>query len=506
MIKRIFNKEIFLTVLTSLLLVPIFIMAFYARPLADDYDYSILTHRALVEGKGIIGLVKAAFVTDWNFYNTTQGLYTAAFWHSLQPGIWGEKWYGIGTICILLVVFVSWIIALELIKNTLIRKYSKREIILNALFLTFAFSYGQPDYGEGLFWFNGMNNYTPFMMFTIINFALMISLWFDDRNDNKVFIVISVILSFYISGGNHVSSFSNILLLTVTVILGVLNKDNGKRYYAIAPLLSALFGFFIMYIAPGTRHRESTLISKGFTETIRETGIHTTHSIIQWTNATLFAMLILMTPIAFEIAGNLLEKLNEKGLKIRGRHIVLEFLIFLMVLCGMFAVPYYAMGYFGYGRLWNVVYMMFLLFSFIFYLTVLALLIQEKNLIGLGKGHFVFKNDITYIALAVVSLFIIFSNSQNHIKNASGVRIVQELLDGTAKMYRDVADMRLFYYTDTSFDEVKVAPYQDKTSILFLTDLNEEADHWINRSISEYYEKRIVLCPANEVPTSYSRE
>ena len=85
--------------------IPFVIISFYSRPCADDLPYSVLTHNAFVKYRSIIAVLKAAIKTDIDFYNKWQGLYVSSFFMSLQPGIFGEKYYFVGALILQFILF-----------------------------------------------------------------------------------------------------------------------------------------------------------------------------------------------------------------------------------------------------------------------------------------------------------------------------------------------------------------------------------------------------------------
>lgn len=65
--------------LCAFVMLPLISISVYNRPCADDYDYSILTRQVVLNSGGIFELIKAAWQTNMNFYNSWQGIYTSAF-------------------------------------------------------------------------------------------------------------------------------------------------------------------------------------------------------------------------------------------------------------------------------------------------------------------------------------------------------------------------------------------------------------------------------------------
>ena len=69
-----------LTLFIGLLLVPIFVLAVFARPSADDYIYAARTHAVMQQyGFDLPRLLKAAWDTNVYYFENWQGLYVSGF-------------------------------------------------------------------------------------------------------------------------------------------------------------------------------------------------------------------------------------------------------------------------------------------------------------------------------------------------------------------------------------------------------------------------------------------
>ena len=92
--------------LIGLLLVPVFALAVFARPSADDYIYAARTHAVIQQyGFDLPRLLKAAWDTNVYYYQNWQGLYVSGFTLAFQPAIFGNRVYGITLLCVLLPLF-----------------------------------------------------------------------------------------------------------------------------------------------------------------------------------------------------------------------------------------------------------------------------------------------------------------------------------------------------------------------------------------------------------------
>ncbi len=142
-------------------LIPFLVLGSYNRQLCDDFDYSTLTHAAVVQEDGtILDVLKAAWETDIHYFNTWQGLYSSAFLLALQPGIYGEKYYTLTTPILLLIFFVTTYFFIKIVRRLFC--HSKKRILLWTVVLTTTLVQGLPSLREGIYWYCGAMTYMPF--------------------------------------------------------------------------------------------------------------------------------------------------------------------------------------------------------------------------------------------------------------------------------------------------------------------------------------------------------
>ena len=60
-------------------LLPILTLSFYCHPSADDFNYGVKTHLAVMRGQGICGIIQAALETVCENYTSWQGTFSAIF-------------------------------------------------------------------------------------------------------------------------------------------------------------------------------------------------------------------------------------------------------------------------------------------------------------------------------------------------------------------------------------------------------------------------------------------
>ena len=289
-----------------------------------------------------------------------------------------------------------------------------------------------------------------------------------------------LLLSFLISGANHDTALINILLLIFFSIYLIRNK----RYYSLLPLLSALVGFGIMYIAPGTMVRQSVFEKQSVLGTILATIQHVYQISGGCFSPIWLLSLILITPVAIEFANS--NKKRWQGISLK--HIIFTVLGMLMILCGMFCVPYYAMKNFGAGRLENVVWITFMFFSWILY-TMIWLFLTVKNYVNISKFTAsktkIFLGTVTCVGL--VCLFLMPING----RESNSLIAYHELRNHTASNYGEEMDERIKRYNDKTLKVVEVEELRAKSRLLYFDDLGYSPNKWPNTAMNKYYKKEI---------------
>ena len=108
-IHKISDKTIAIVMALGLFisLIPIVVLAFYNYPCADDFSASDTAHWAWQETGSLWEVIKAAWENVVYNYENWSGVYTSVFWTSMQPGLFGEEFYGINNALITLNIDVE---------------------------------------------------------------------------------------------------------------------------------------------------------------------------------------------------------------------------------------------------------------------------------------------------------------------------------------------------------------------------------------------------------------
>lgn len=474
-------RRLFTFVLVCLI-IPLLLIGLYARPYADDCDYGIETHAVVQSGGGLVPLIGAALHTAARFYNNWQGTYASCFVMSLQPGIFGDRLYFLTPLLLIGGIFLCLFIVFHIVTKRFLSGRPSFRFLLSLL-CTAVVLCGLPSAAEGLYWFNGAMHYMPWGLTTIVSIALLCELYYTCSALKKsILLVISVLLSFVISGGNQSTALAHILLLSIGTALLILRK----RYYSIAPLIAALTGFAIMAVAPGNAIRQDELYRADIISTIIQSAAQSLTYLGKWLNLSFLCILILFTPFAIAVVK------NSAG-KVQYRHPVWLMILSYGILCSMLCPPYYAMSDFGAARLTNTVWLIFLALALFNYVYLLGWLDCKTKILHKENFQLETVKPCNLALVGLLCLAMIFLRSPSNVNTVSNsAAAVMGLANGTAAAYAVERDAQLAILNDDSIRDAELSPIRVKADLLFLSDLNESPNAWPNTSCAEYYGKDSV--------------
>ncbi len=374
----VFLKRSKIAVLVVLVLsvIPMLLVAVYARPLADDFGYSAGT-RALWQSThniflvlGGVGAQVAKTYFDW------QGSFSAIALFALQPGVFSEKIYGLSTF--ILVAFFIWGNMYFFKADSRLRNIST--IIAGAVLVVSMQTL--PHANQGFYWWNGASYYCLFYSLMLLQWGMMV---------RKKKVILPCILGFILGGGNLVTGLLNLevtaLILLVAVIemagagtkgksvvdgeiAGSKRKNPGllEVIKVAAIMIFSLAGFIVNAVAPGNAVRAAESHSMGAVQAIGQSFLDAYQYFNEWVNLPVVLLLLLLLPFLwFGVAQAAGEESDEDGAGAR-RGFVSRVPMFVLVLLtfGLFASTFtpteFSMSEVGPRRIQNVRYFVFIVF------------------------------------------------------------------------------------------------------------------------------------------------
>lgn len=475
MIKTKKDKSVLIIFLLVLcIILPIIIISVYNHPSADDFSYSYVVKHMNVDGRLSVGAVIAETVGFLREnYNTNDGPYSiSALLVFAQPTIYSEKLYAIVSIINICLIFCG---TYFFIKHIL--KINDENMLIASMLISLYIIEQMPSPVEGLFWFSGSVNYTGFFFLFLLDWALL----FKFINSTKYIALkafLLSLLSFFVVGGNHLLSVLCLVFFMALIIFAVLKK----KYRLIAPCVCAIFGFLLSNFSGGTAKRlehYTTVGRPSFFKALYEGFFQLLRNIDDWFSLALFCMLLILLPFIINIHGK-----NE------ALSFSLKKLFFIVIgtlaLLGLeVCIPYYAMGYFGEGRIQDFIFytFCFCMFGIWYYLLGgVTLMLKTYNI----KYSW---NKKIYCLIIMGILLVGFWGNKNYSTSTEAIR---ELVSGEAEQYDAEWNERIILYSDDNLKDVAVSEFSVKPKLLFFSDITNDKNDWRNFVLARFYNKNTV--------------
>ena len=485
------QKKYFLALLivVAVLLLPVFVIALYNRPSADDFGYALRTHTAFVQyGMNPAKIFAAAVESDAYYFNNWQGLYISGFLLPLQPAIFGAKWYALTTFFVVgILLFSLWGLFHFVVSR--LRPGTRFLAPTLALLFTYAFVQGMPNQVEGLYWFNGAMNYIPYFALAILNSGILFGVYFrpDKRMTTFLWTTLCCLLSIVISGGHQVASLLNLLLLLIVFVAFV----RKKRFWPMAPFLAGLIGLVTNITSPGTAVRTAGFSSASLPESVVKSFVLAALELVRWLDVPLLCFLALLTPLLLHLVKS--DVLSDKVFCWP----LLPAAITFVLVWGMIWLPSYTMGGIGPGRLINVVWMTFMIGIAVSYATLLGWLVRIRNHAlscdGKIRGCTSKKWATVGVALLLCMACIGGRTVKEGLDNrfATTLEALYELGNGTPQAFAAALDERTALLEDPANENVTIRPLteDERPYLLFFSDVEPGTDSW---GFTAYYGKESV--------------
>ena len=483
-----------LLILFGLSLIPILALSGYSYPCADDFSASDTAYFAWRDTGSILQVIKAAAENVRYNYHEWSGVFASVFWTSLQPGIFGEGYYGITT---WITIFLL-LIACGYFFKTLLGKYLGADFydtgIITVAYL-FSLIQCMPSGLEGLYWHAGVVNYTWAFGFLMLLTALLLSNYREEAK-KKVIIktVAACILAVLTGGGNYITALQGCLWLTLLFgCFGInefkIKKKTIKQFMEgqvrlLLPYGLLLFSFAVSVLAPGNKVRMGSSTGLGAFKSVIVSFYYALEEPIEnWLSWPILMLLLLAVPSMVSIARESRCRLSDLMMVAGG------ILGFGLVAAG-FTPNLYAQGAMEAGRLHNTVFFIWLVILYLEAFMVIIWLMGKFN-VSPSKESSILEVKILgvlftgFAALSVVTGVI-------DVKTYIGLEAAEVITSGQAENYRRENEARIKQLSDPAAEEIMLQRFTNPPSLLLFQDLSPDPNEWVNTVVAEYYGKKSV--------------
>lgn len=480
----------------ALILLPILWIAQYNYPSADDWSLALNTHRVVREGGNLFDVLKAALESVRSNYFAWEGRYSSVFFASLQPGIWGEKYYGLVTWLMLGALLFS---ELFLCKSLLCDNSDKKNrslyipVMIPGLILQILYT---PYPEESLYWYTGSVNYTFVYGLSLILIALFIVLARNapcPRWRYGLRYGLACILAILVGGNNFATSLSCFLTLAVlTFLLFLTDRKSFFRMVFIALLCGA--GLLICVCAPANQVRVNANFMGKSNSAVWAIGMSLVRSftnIYSWTNMKICLMIAFVLPFLWKLV---------KDMKFRFQLPALFTLITFGLYASQATATMYIDGTTGGGRMGDILYYSYYVWvmgNVCYWMGWLTKHCGRFSQIAEAISHKFGKYLLFYCAVIGISLAGIIYFFDLH--ETTTYRAYRNWRQGWAEQYASEWEERIEILRDDTVQEVYFAPLSVYPEMLMYVDLQpEDGFVWVNDACALYYEKKFVKIKSSE--------
>lgn len=343
--------------------IPLLFISKYNHMSADDYSYGLKTHKAWQESHSIVETIKAAGEQVADSYESWQGTFTSIFFMALQPGVFGEQYYWLGAVFLILLFAVCFYLFGHIMLTKLLHADKYQAGIVTLIMLLLCTQWLQAPV-QAFYFYNAGVHYI--FMFSMLLQALCLQVLLATDTKKKVGCTIGgAALGFIIGGGNYVTAFLYLLLFLTILSVSLLlqYKDRGKKRntgWQIVSFIPFLCSFLISVIAPGNFNRGDKFEDVSPIKAIGLSFRYSMEGCNIWMTLSIVCIFLLLLPL---VAG--MVKKTSFSFPLPGLVVIYAYCLF----AAMYAPTCYALGFPGAGRcrnIYRIVYYIMLLLDLIY--------------------------------------------------------------------------------------------------------------------------------------------
>ncbi len=496
----VFNRKWmcrYICILFILSLLPLVLIGLYNHPSADDYVNGSHTVGVWEETGSLGQALSAAAEGTAGFYNSWQGNFSALFLIMLWPVVFGEGFYFLISIFLILGFAAASIFLLKVILTDYLGmdKYSCG--IVSMLMTSMQFLILPV---EAFYWCSGAAFYTGFYALALLTFALVLVAAKTQKKLAHIICAIAVfVLSFLIGGSNFVVALTASLVMALILAYRLIFK-RGKWLVPLLGLIAMCGALLISASAPGNAVRQEHFQGMNPIESIVMSlwygfrfavGVFPLPGGLDTVPLPVYFAFAALVPLIYN---------NLRGSNFDFRMPGVATALFYGVYASTFTPNFYAMSSTGPLRVANVnyyVFLLFLLFTIVYWCGWSAKRAARAAPRSIAqKRSAKRKSDAGRVCASllaagfIVGCVVITGSDINAI---AGVSAANSLANGEAKIYHEEYLARIALYTNPNIKEVEVSPFTGIPYVLVFTDVTTDISDNRNASIANYYDKDWVV-------------
>lgn len=488
------------------LMLPLYYIARYDVPSADDYSTSWVLASAFEDSMNPLHWLESLWNNTVQQYLTLQGTFSSHFFTSICPLAISEKAYCIGPIILLTAFSLGLFFLLREVLCGIFSMPTENAVILFCGIASLSIQL-MPSVAEGFYWWSGAALYTGFFALSMFVLCYYLKLLRQKIEPRKIGHYIFMALLFFIVGGsNFPTALTTWIIVTFSLCYIILEKRK-QCVVALIAVLSSLGGLMVNVLSPGNTVRmlrEEVTYVPSIGGTLRISFRLGFQYFRSWFTVPVILILILAIPVIYD---------GLRSCRKKFRCPLFFSICTICTFCALFAPTAYSYGWIGPARYMNVVYFGFVLLLFaneVYYIGWLCAKLQEitGNMVHRNSLYGAitqkFKKYFWGVLVGAIGIIIIVSQPNFYIdattpggrKMYATESAIVSLKRGQARQYYYEYSIRREQLLDKATQVLTFSPYTCKPEVLYFDDITDNPKDWRNVSLANYYKKESVVLRA----------
>ncbi len=504
--KRISNKEGWmglknlrkiLGLINIIAVIPLFIIAFYNVPSADDFTMAFEVHEAYLKtGSFISAVFEAVHMGVWYYLNWT-GYFFSDTLTALAPHVFGEGLYFLGSFVVLTSITAGIVFFMKQLLTKVFKVDNDMAGCITSV-IYFLLIQCIPENAarcESFYWYSGAINYM-FMLGIALLWLGSIIKYVTNDSAKKYHLIWMSVLGFLLGGANYMTALSLAIISLCILFIsgyGFLTKDKSVKFKAlkdicdrmsslnrvVIPSCFMVIGFLVSVVAPGNGNRSSASAYNPVKAVLISIYYTLEYMLGEWITFPVICILVILMILMWRAAGKVKEVYDFRNPAL--------FSVFCILLAAAnITPPVYVTGNIEAGRIQGIFYVqsMLLLVLMLGYICGwLRCTLDSKE--ELRDGAFTFA-----VVLFVIGSLIFIKVNPDTFTTTTALR---DLANGSAAKYHQEFYDRLTLLKDDSQMDISLDSFSVRPSLLFFSDITKDKKDWLNEGVAEYYHKDSVI-------------
>ena len=474
-------------------LIPLFRLTIYAVPYYDDYNFGRFARAAMEQEQSKWAAIPGALECSRTQWYAWQGTYSSIFFMTLMPAIWGEQYYFLGPVFILLLLLAGSMVFTHVILRKVFGMEKWISLAIQAVITTaqFMFIYSAQS---GFYWYNGGIHYVGMHGFGLLFLAVSICLErAEGRTAKGLLFTASVLLAMITAGRKLVTALLGLVGVGTILLVSVVLERRKCGLWLLPATAVYIIGFGLNVAAPGNSVRAQSYIGWGYgpLESIGRSFLEAVKHIPEYTGLVVLTVMLLLVPLIWQAV-------KSTDYRFRYPGIVLAW-SFCLYATG-YTPSLYSLGHAGLSRTLNAVKITYLLLLFlneIYWIGWLRQLLEKKTEQTTGQltiQKLTIRNGAAawwFYVLIGVACLVIFRASPNQAGHYSSYGAYYYVHTGEAYNFHQEYLERVKRLSGNA-KNVHLPAYRFQPWFLCMGDISEDAGNEANRSLAMWYGKDSV--------------